>query len=304
MTLILTLDQQTLRDAITLTTPCAATDNGRPVLTGINFRSKPDNVAAVSGADGFRLSVFNADGVQVEVQDGDDKPEFNFTIEANAAKGLITKIERNNSRAHIIYDRLNPGHVDLRWWRRGQHVSEQVPVVQGNYPGYDSLIGSRDNSHEVVVNSGDLLHALKVATGAVSGAVSGNNRYKPVVTRIYLREKRLLLISSYDEGAYGVVSVNADFKVEGIAQENEFRSEHPGSFDARHLLGFAKAIYAVYKDASVNLRFAGRSNGVEIAWNDQRHKSLLQPLFLGNLYRLDDLLAHIAGGPKPKSAED
>ena len=132
-----------MREALRHTVFAAATDDGRPVLTGVHFRFDGSKMT-LAAADGFRLAVYDMHVVS------DLEEQLAITIPARA----LQEIER------LLSDQQDPVELYLhhdrsyvRFHLAGAQMTAQL--IQGNYPSYDQLIPSEYQTRAVV--AGDKL---------------------------------------------------------------------------------------------------------------------------------------------------
>ncbi len=121
------LDAGDLRAAITQTVFAAATDDSRPVLTGVHFQFK-DGQLRLAAADGFRLSVHTMDiGSQVDraaIVPARALGELGRLLQ-EAADGQVA-VTFNQAGTQVQFD---VGHARLI-----------ANLIQGSFPNYDQLI--------------------------------------------------------------------------------------------------------------------------------------------------------------------
>jgi DNA polymerase-3 subunit beta len=144
------IEPDVLRQAIEQVAFAAATDESRPILTGVlaQFKNKELTLAA---ADGFRLSVRT-----VELPDAISDP-FSIIIPAQA----LTELRRvSGHQEDPIAIHVTP--------ERNQVIFELTDVVlvsqliDGNFPDYHQII-PRDRNTHTVIDTGPFLKACKMA---------------------------------------------------------------------------------------------------------------------------------------------
>ena len=119
-----------IRTSITYAMQCAATDESRPILTGVLFQQK-DNVLHMVSADGFRL---------MEVARPLEAPDFNIIIPHNALS-LVCKLEGD----------LTFGYNRERAWFDTDGIRLISELLQGTFPMYQQLIPSAKPAWKVTV---------------------------------------------------------------------------------------------------------------------------------------------------------
>ena len=119
-----------LRDALNHVVFAAATDDGRPVLTGVHFRFEGDKMT-LAAADGFRLAVYDMN-VASELTE-----QLEITVPAralNELRGLLT----DDDSAVEMY--IHADRTYVRFHLRTVQMTAQL--IQGSYPSYEQLIPS------------------------------------------------------------------------------------------------------------------------------------------------------------------
>lgn len=147
----MTLDPETLGEMINQVTFAAATDESRPILTGVLTRFDPETIT-FAAADGFRLSV-RAE----EVETGMEEP-LTIIIPARALNELArilsdadedVQLTVTQGRNQVLFHLPN---IDL--------VSQ---LIEGNFPDYNRII-PQTFSTRTVVDVKPFLNAVKVAS--------------------------------------------------------------------------------------------------------------------------------------------
>ena len=129
-----------LREALEHVVFAAATDDSRPVLTGVDFAIGPDGIR-LAAADGFRLAVFRLD-----LEGAGQEREVIVPARAlGELTRLLAEAERpvrmtvNNAQTQVLFDL---GHATLI-----------ANLIQGTFPNYQQLIPASSATHtEVTVN--------------------------------------------------------------------------------------------------------------------------------------------------------
>ncbi len=127
-----------LREALRHVVFAAATDDGRPVLTGVHFRFEGDKMT-LAAADGFRLAVYDMN-VASELSD-----RLEITVPARA----LTELERlltDDDSAVEMY--IHADRTYVRFHVRSVQMTAQL--IQGNYPSYDQLIPSEYQTRAIL----------------------------------------------------------------------------------------------------------------------------------------------------------
>ena len=130
-----------LREALRHVVFAAATDDGRPVLTGVHFRFEGDTMT-LAAADGFRLAVYDMSVAS----------ELSETLELTVPARALSELERllsdedSSVEMYIHHDRSY-----VRFHLRSVQMTAQL--IQGNYPSYNQLIPSEYQTRAVLPGS-------------------------------------------------------------------------------------------------------------------------------------------------------
>jgi DNA polymerase-3 subunit beta len=150
------MDPQALKDAITHVAFAAATEDSRPVLTGVKVETKGDDIT-FAAADGFRLAVYKGKLVEPISEDVDFIIPARVLLEVNRLIGgqgdpIEFTVTPNTSQALFRLD-----NVEI--------VSQ---LIQGTFPNYDQLI---PDSHEssgqgtrIIIKLEEFLSATRTAS--------------------------------------------------------------------------------------------------------------------------------------------
>jgi DNA polymerase III subunit beta len=145
------LDPGELRAAIEQVVFAAATDDSRPVLTGVDIQMDGDTLTFAS-ADGFRLSVR-------QLTIGKKVPEKSEVIVPAKALGELSR---------LLPDESDPVEMTLNQTKtqalfRLKTVELVAQLVQGTFPNYSQLIPESHNSR-AVVEVGEFLRETRIAS--------------------------------------------------------------------------------------------------------------------------------------------
>lgn len=141
--------------AIARTEFCAAKEDNRPVLTGVNIRFH-DQEFIMAAADGFRLAV-----QQGNLENPVDEP-FEVNLPANFLKRLRTiqgdsdepvHIHMPQNRKQALFQFITAAHGELR-------VEMTTLLLDGEYPSYQDLIPESSSVH-AVMDSSRLMQAVR-----------------------------------------------------------------------------------------------------------------------------------------------
>ena len=123
------VDSGILRNALDRTVFAAATDDARPVLTGVKMEVE-GNKATFASADGFRLSIESAQLMEA-AEEG-----FDALIPARALRELIALMSGTVSPVEIMVSETG-GEV---MFRIGDDIEMITQLIAGTYPDYKSLV--------------------------------------------------------------------------------------------------------------------------------------------------------------------
>ena len=147
----LNLDPQELRTAITQVVFAAATDESRPVLTGVHLLMEGDQLT-LAAADGFRLSVRSLKLA---------KP-VKERLEVIIPHRALAELNR------LLPDETEPVELTMNATRtqvlfRLKNVELVAQLIQGTFPNYSQLI-PQEYSSRAVVDVGEFLRETRTAS--------------------------------------------------------------------------------------------------------------------------------------------
>jgi len=144
------IEAELLREALEHVVFAAATDDSRPVLTGVHFAIGPTSIR-LAAADGFRLAVFT-----LELARGGQERELIVPARAlGELSRLLTEAEQpvtmtvNAAQTQVLFDL---GHATLI-----------ANLVQGTFPNYQQLIPA-SSSTRTEVSVGEFKQAVRLAS--------------------------------------------------------------------------------------------------------------------------------------------
>lgn len=126
------------REALQHVVFAAATDDGRPVLTGVHLRISGDQMT-LAAADGFRLAVYDMHVVS------DLEEPLEITVPARAL-GEIQRLLGDDDATIELYVHSDRSYVRFHLDR----VQMTAQLIQGNYPTYDQLIPTEYQTRVVI----------------------------------------------------------------------------------------------------------------------------------------------------------
>ena len=144
------LDVATLRHMIELVAFSAATDESRPVLTGV-LANLADSSLTMAAADGFRLSVARA-----SLDQGMPQP-ITVIIPARALQELARISAEEQEPIQMT---ISPNRNQVFFHMTDIDVVSQL--VEGTFPDYEAIIPKASNTR-TVVNTTEFLKAVQIA---------------------------------------------------------------------------------------------------------------------------------------------
>ncbi len=152
----------TLRTAISRVAFAAATEESRPVLTGVEVKLREGSFT-LAAADGFRLAVHHGELVQSTPE------EMNVIVPARTMTELLRLLGENSEPVDIM---LTPQRGQVMFRLRGGDTIELVSqLLQGTFPNYDQLIPQSYTTRAIL----DLQETLRAARTAAIFARDGSN---------------------------------------------------------------------------------------------------------------------------------
>ena len=145
------IDAKVLREAISKVVIAAATEDSRPVLTGIQVDLSGDKFT-FAGADGFRLAVYKGELLDSVTE------EMSFIVPARSLQEVGRLIGSNTEQVEFT---VTPSKSQALFSLDNVEIVTQM--VQGTFPNYNQLIPSSYDSR-VVMDSADFSRATKTAS--------------------------------------------------------------------------------------------------------------------------------------------
>ena len=140
-----------LQEAIDHVAFAAATEDSRPVLTGIKVEIEGDQFT-FAGADGFRLAVYTATLAEPMAEDA------SFIIPARTLQELSRLIGDNDETVEFT---VTPSKSQALF--RLENVEVVTQLIQGTFPNYSQLIPQSYDTR-AILNLNDFLHATRTAS--------------------------------------------------------------------------------------------------------------------------------------------
>lgn len=135
--------------ALERTVFCAAAEQSRPALTGVNFLIERGK-AILAATDGFRLAETILD-CQLTAENG-----VNVIVPSESLKEVVRLAKGSSGNVALYHYGTNALIFDLG------NVQVQTQLIDGRFPDYAPIIPTRHNV-SAVVNSGELQSACRLA---------------------------------------------------------------------------------------------------------------------------------------------
>lgn len=145
------LEPKALRQAIAQTVFAAATDDSRPVLTGVDTKFE-DGLLTLAASDGFRLSVFKMPLDRAPAEKSE------FVIPARALSEL-SRLLADEEEPVLL--RTNAARTQVLF--RLQNAELIAQLIQGTFPNFSQLIPPSWSSR-TVVDVSDFLRETRIAS--------------------------------------------------------------------------------------------------------------------------------------------
>ncbi len=247
---VIRLEPQALREAVDHVGFAAATDDSRPVLTGVQLKIEEGRLI-LAGADGFRLAVYHLDIAEL-------LPEpIEIIVPARALQDLgrllpeqdePVLLQLNSARSQVL---LKFSDIELT-----------AQLIQGTFPSYQQLVPSEYQTR-AIMDGGEFLREVK--TAAVF-ARDGSG-----IVRVMLRPE--------DGGGRVSVSARADEQGEHEGQMDAAIEGEEGriAFNNRYL----QDVLQVLEKGKVRLETTGPSNpGVFRPDERENYVHVIMPMFV------------------------
>lgn len=132
------VDPKVLRETIARVEFAAATDESRPILTGVHLKSE-ENRLTFAAADGFRLAVADVTLGQAPAE------EVGVTVPVRAVREVARFIGEATEPVQI---RINPQRTQILFAMTDTELVAQL--IQGTFPNYNQLIPAEYATRTVV----------------------------------------------------------------------------------------------------------------------------------------------------------
>lgn len=144
------LDADALRRSINQVAFAAATDDSRPVLTGVHFALR-DGSLRLAAADGFRLAV---NTIEVDENSGDREA----IVPARALNELARLLPEVTEAISVTF---NPAGTQVLFDLG--HATLVAQLIQGTFPNYEQLIPS-GHATSTEVSVGEFMRETRIAS--------------------------------------------------------------------------------------------------------------------------------------------
>lgn len=250
--LTLTLAPGTLRKAIQQVQFAAATDDTRPVLTGIHTLAE-GNVLTLAAADGFRLAVHHLP------LDQDVAEKVEVIIPARALREVERLLAEDDEPVEMA---INAGRSQVLF--RMKNVEVVATLIQGTFPNYSQLIPQSYASRAEIDMKQFLQETRIAAIFARDGAGIVRLQMEPGENN---GSGKLTISARAEE--IGEHRGDLDVKLEGEASKIAFNSR------------YLQDVLSVLETQSVMLETTNPSSpGVIRPVGDERYVHVVMPMFV------------------------
>jgi DNA polymerase-3 subunit beta len=207
------IDPRTLKSAISKVAFAAATEESRPVLTGVEVKLKDDRFT-MAAADGFRLAVYRGNALKPVPAD------ISVIVPARTLNELNRLLGDQDEPVEMM---MTPAKGQVLFRVRGVEVVSQL--LQGVFPNYEQLIPQKYQTRAVF----DLQKLLRATRTAAIFARDGSGII------------RLQILSTRDDAPNGKVIISARSEEVGDNQDEVDTEQMEGgesriAFNSRYLL--------------------------------------------------------------------
>ena len=184
-------EKEILVKALSLVLFAAATDEGRPLLTGVKLTQKKENTV-LAATDGYRLSVYS---LSLGFLDKTDT-----VIPARALLELVRVCQEEKETKEVAFFPVVDGQLCIRMGDT-EIITRQV---DGQYPNYEKIIPTKHTT-STTVDTQELLRAVRSAS--IFARDSAN------VVRFHINKKSLTVSANAPQ--LGESAVEIDAKIMG-----------------------------------------------------------------------------------------
>ncbi len=234
-TVVATLHKDTLCGALSLVLFAAATDEGRPLLTGVKIRSEEDGVL-LAATDGYRLSVKR---VALAF-----KQDLDLVVPARPLSEVVKTALEEKEADSLSFWQNNDGQLSFQIG----DTELITRVIDGEYPNFDKII-PKSFTTRTCLEKEALLHAVK---SAAIFARDGAN-----IVRFAIDGQRVVISAATPQQGESRVEVGAQVDGDGgeIAFNGRFLLEFLSIFPGTEILfemtgALAPGVFRPVKDDS------------------------------------------------------
>jgi DNA polymerase-3 subunit beta len=246
------IDTESLRQAITQVVFAAASEESRPVLTGIDAKFE-DNNLTLAAADGFRLAVHKLKVLQPVSQ------KLEAIIPAKTLAELNRLMADQEEPVEVT---VNPNKSQVLFKLKNIEMVSQL--IQGTFPQYEQLIPQTSGT-KATVDVGEFLRATRTAaifardgTGIVRLIATPGGELTPGKMTVSARSEEI----GEDQG-----------EIDAIVQGNEAKI----AFNSKYLID----VLSVIKEAQVVMETTSPSSpGVLRPVGSDNYTHVVMPMFV------------------------
>jgi DNA polymerase-3 subunit beta len=194
----------------------AATDEGRPLLTGVRIIQK-DGETVFAATDGYRLSVKR---ISLKTKEGLD-----LLVPGRALSEVVkTCLEEKETKEILM---IKPAEGQMAFIVGDTEI--QTRLIDGDYPGFEKIIPTKHNTR-LLVEKEELLRAVKSA--AIFARDSAN------IIRFHIENQTFTISANTPQVGEDEVSVEAKIDGDGgdIAFNSRFLLEFLANYNGDELL--------------------------------------------------------------------
>ena len=210
------LEKDSLIDVLGSVLFCAATDEGRPLLTGVKIRTQDGEMLLVA-TDGYRLSVRR---FKKQTEEGLD-----LVVPARALSEVVKISQEEKDTKEIEFGRSDDGQLVFSIG----DTEIVTRLIDGEYPGFEKII-PKTHATRVLVDKQSLARAVKSA--AIFARDNAN------IVRFHIENQTMVVSANTPQ--VGENSVELDAKIDGdggdIAFNSRFLIEFLANFSEEELL--------------------------------------------------------------------
>lgn len=210
------LDKTTLLDALTGVLFAAATDEGRPLLTGVKI-ARQDERAVFAATDGYRLSIKKIKSEKLG--------SLNLVIPARALSEVVKVSQEEKEVVSVEMVQTEEGQLVFTVGDTEIHTRP----IAGEYPNIEKIIPARYNTR-VLVDKTSLLHAVKSAS--IFARDNAN------ILRLHIENQTMIVSANTPQVGENHVEIEAKVDGDGgdIAFNSRFLLEFLNGFAGEELL--------------------------------------------------------------------